>query len=78
MSSSRDRLSSKASLLLTSEIVGLFVNTLTAGDKYTFHNMKQPIEKQLSKKQKLFWFFIAYLEFISNFEQLEKNVIIGA
>ena len=40
-------------LLQISEILGLFVNTLTADDKYSvFHrmNLQQPIETQLSKK----------------------------
>ena len=43
-------------LLPISEILGLFVNTLTADDKYSvFHrmNLQQPIETQLSKKWKI-------------------------
>ena len=42
-------------LLVVSEILGLFVNTLAADDKYSLpnsENLWQPIEMQLSKKQK--------------------------
>ena len=41
------------SLLVTSEIVGLFDDTLTADDKYSFlnnGNFSKPIQMQLSKK----------------------------
>ena len=43
------------SLLVISKILGLFVNTLTADDKYSFHNsenLREPFQMQLSKKQK--------------------------
>ena len=45
-------------LLVVSEILGLFVNTLAADDKYSLpnsENLWQPIEMQLSKKQKNFF-----------------------
>ena len=46
------------SVLVTTQILGLFVNTLTAADKYSCHNMKkflQPIEMGLSRKPKSFF-----------------------
>ena len=64
-------------LLSVSEILALFVNTLTVGDKYSPRNRKnllQPIQHQLSKKQKdLFHVFAGYLKSTSHFEQLEKK-----
>ena len=48
-------------LLVISEILGLFVNTLTANDKYFLlnrKNLQEPIRTQLSKKQKLFVNFL--------------------
>ena len=50
------------------ELWGLFVNILTADDKYSSHNkdnLKEPTQMELSEKQKLFFkFFIAFLKFI--------------
>ena len=43
------------SFLVICKILGLFVNTLTADDKYsvlTMDNLTQQIQMQLSKKQK--------------------------
>ena len=43
------------SLLMICEILGLFVDTLTADDKYCVRsskNLPQPIQMQQSKKQK--------------------------
>ena len=55
------------SVLVLSEILGVFVNTLTAEDKYSY-------QRQLSKKQFLKeLFFAAYLKSTSNFEHLEKE-----
>ena len=52
------------SLLVTCEILGLFFNTLTVNDRYSFRNSRnlpQPIQIQLSKKQKVFsQFFPAF------------------
>ena len=45
------------SLLVISELLGLFDNILTAYHKYSFcnsENLRQPIQMQLSKKQKLY------------------------
>ena len=38
------RLSWKTSLLVRSEILGLFVNTFTADDKYSCHNREKFLE----------------------------------
>ena len=55
---------------MISKIVGLFVNTLSADDKYSLFNTEkimQPIQMQLSKKQKkIFSFFLTFLKPTSN------------
>ena len=56
------QLSWKKSLLLTCQIVGLLVNILAADEKYPVpnrDNLKLPIQKQLSQKQKTFSRFYA-------------------
>ena len=59
------------SLLVTYEILGLFVNVLTADGKYSVKNGEkfwQPNVMHLSKKQKnLFEFFAKSRKFTSNF-----------
>ena len=56
-------------LLVISERLGLFANALTVDD-----NLLQPIEMQLSKKQKVFsQFFAAFVIATSNFENFEKK-----
>ena len=54
------------SVLVICIILGLFVNTLTADDKYsllTMDNLTQQIQMQLSKKQKaLSQFFSTFLK----------------
>ena len=50
--------------LSISETLGVFVNTLTADDKYSLCNRKnlpQPIQLQLSKKNKFFLAFLLYI-----------------
>ena len=50
-----DKFSWKMSLLLRSEILGLFVNTLTVYDRYSLYNrekFQQSIQMQLSKNPK--------------------------
>ena len=45
------------SLLVISEILGLFLNTLTTDEKYSLRNsenLSESIKMQLSKKQKTF------------------------
>ena len=55
----------------------MFVNTLSADDKYSFlnrDNLTQPIQMQLSQKQKSFSeFFCAFLKSSLNFEHFQKK-----
>ena len=72
----------KMSLLVIWETLGVFVNTLTADDKYNLGNcanFQLPITMQLSKKLKTFsQFFVPYLEFTSNFKHFEQKMIVIA
>ena len=65
------------SLVVICEILGLFANTFNADDKYcirNFENLPQPIQIQLSKKQKKFSQLCAkFLKSDSNFEHFEKK-----
>ena len=65
------------SALVTSEIFRLFVNTLTADEKYSRRNMRifwQELQTPLSQKGKiLFGFFIAFLKCAWNLEHSEKK-----
>ena len=64
-------------LLVTSEILGLLINTLTTNEKYTplnNENLPQPIPIQLSKKyKKPFWIFALFLKSTSNLKHSEKK-----
>ena len=55
----------------------MFVNTLTADDKYSLlnrDNLTQQNRTQLSQKQKAFsQFFLAFSKFTLNFEDFEKR-----
>ena len=55
----------------------MFVNTLTADDKYSplnRDNLIQPIRTQLSQKQQAFSeFFLAFSKSTLNFENFEKK-----
>ena len=59
------------------DILRLFVNALTADDKYSGSNMKnfpQQFQTPLSKKQKFFSrFFIAFLKGAWNLEHFQKK-----
>ena len=59
------------------EILRLFVNALTADDKYSGTNMnywRQQFQTPLSQKQKVFsGFFIAFLESAWNFKHFQKK-----
>ena len=59
------------------EILRLFVNALTADDKYSDSNMQnllQQFQTPLSQKQKTFsGFFIAFLECAWNLEHFQKE-----
>ena len=71
------KLIGKISPLVLSEILGLFVNTLTAEAKYPVQGseiFQLPIEMQLSEKPKPFsQLFVPLLDFIVNFEHFEKK-----
>ena len=63
--------------MVTSEILGLFVNTLAADDKCSSdkrQKFSQAIQMQWFKQPKIFYeFFIAFLQSASNFEHLQKK-----
>ena len=65
------------SSLVLGEILGVFVNTLTAGGNYLVpdcENFQLPIEMQLSEKRKTFsQFFVPVLESTSIFKHFEKK-----
>ena len=67
----------KKFLLVIHKILRLFVNTLTVDDKHYLlnrDNLTQPIQIQLSQKQKTFSeFFFAFSKSILNFNYLPKN-----
>ena len=77
MSSIRGKLSCKKSPSVWCEILSLFVNALTADDKYSDSNMQnfpQQFQTPLSKKQKIFsGFFIAFLKCAWNLEHFQKK-----
>ena len=70
-------LSWKKSALVWSEILSLFVNTLTADSKYSHcnvHNFAQQVQTPLSQKQKTFCgCFIGFLKCAWNLENFEKE-----
>ena len=65
------------SAIVRSEILTLFVNTLTTDDKYSRRNMlnfTQQLEAPLPQKQKTFsGLFLAFLKCALNLENLEKE-----
>ena len=66
------------SLLVILKILRLFVNTLTVNDKHYMlnaDNLTQPIQMQLSQKQKTSseFFFFAFLKSILNFKHFAKK-----
>ena len=71
------QLTCKKSLLVTCKISRLFPNTLSADGKYSLlnrDNLTQPIQMQLSRKQKTFSeFFSAFLKSSLNFEHFLKK-----
>ena len=71
------QLSWQKPLLDIYQILGLFVDILTADDKYSLlnkDNLMQPIQMQLSKKQKTFSeIFSAFLKSRLNFEHFRKK-----
>ena len=71
------QLTCKRSLLVTCKISRLFPKTLSADGKYSLlnrDNLTQPIQMQLSRKQKTFSeFFSAFLKSSLNFEHFLKK-----
>ena len=69
-------------MLVLWKILRLFVNTLTADDKYCLlyrDNLTQPIQIRLSQKQKTFsQFFSAFLKSTLNFEHFQKKMTLIA
>ena len=69
-------------MLVLCKILRLFVNTLTADDKYSplnRDNLTQPIQILLSKKQKILCqFFSAFLKSKFNFEHFAKKMTLIA
>ena len=67
----------KKSALVRYEILGMFVNQLTAEYKYSRRNMQtfgQEVQTQLSLKQKIFsGFFISFMKSTWNVEQFQKK-----
>ena len=65
------------SLFMICEILRHFVNTLIIGNKYCLgnsENLLQPIQIQLSRKQKIFSeFFLPFMKATSHFEHLQKK-----
>ena len=65
------------SLLVIYKILRLFVNALTVDDKHyllTRDNLTQPIQMQLSQKQKGFSeFFFAFLKSILNLQDISNK-----
>ena len=76
-SSIRDKLSWKKSSSVWYEILRLFVNTLTADDKYSgsnMQNLQQQLQTALSQKQRIVsGFFIPFLECTWNLEHFQKK-----
>ena len=65
------------SVLVIHKILRLLVNTLTADDKHYLlnrNNLAQPIQIQLSEKQKIFSeFFLPFLKSVLNFKDLRMK-----
>ena len=70
-------MSQKKSVLVRRKALLLFVNTLTADDKYSLlnrDNLTQSIRAQLSQKQKAFYpFFLAFLKCALNLKHFQKK-----
>ena len=73
-----DILSWKNSALVGSEMLGLFVNTVTSHDKYSrcsMHNVGQQFQTPLYQNERsLDQFFIAFVKSSSNLQHSEKKM----
>ena len=67
---------------MTLKVLRLFVNTLTADDKYSFlskDNSMKKIQMHLSQKQKTFsTFFSVFFKYTLNFENFEEKMLLIA
>ena len=67
----------KSHLAVWYEILRLFVNALTADDKYSgsnMQNLRQQFQTPLSQKENTFsWFFIAFLQCAWYFEHFQEK-----
>ena len=72
----------KKSLLVIDKFLRLFVNTLPADEKYYLlnrDNLAQPIQMQLSQKQKTFSQFpFAFLKSTLNYKHFPKKITLRA
>ena len=70
-------MTSKTCLLVTSEILRLFVNTLTADGSYCCYKSQKfwgAIQMKLCKKRKIcYQIFVAFVESTSDFQHVEKK-----
>ena len=70
-------MSQKKSVLVTRKALQLFVNTLSADDKYSLlnrDNLTQQIRTQLSQKQKPFYpFFLPFSKCALNLKYFQKK-----
>ena len=70
-------MSCKKSTLVKFEILGLFVNTLSADDKYSsrnIQNLTQQLQTAIPQKQKTFsGIFITFLRSRTNSDEVFKN-----
>ena len=70
-------MSRKKSVLVRHKALKLFVNTLSADDKYSLlkrDNLKKPIRTQLSQKQKPFYeLLLAFSKSALNLEHFQKR-----
>ena len=70
-------MSQKKSVLVRRKALELFVNTLSADDKYSFlnrDNLAEPLRTRLSQKQKPFHqFFLAFSKLALNLQSFQKK-----
>ena len=70
------QLSYKKSLLLICKISRLFINTLSADNMYSFfnrENLTQPIQMQLSRKEKIFLNFFLHFWYLIEILNISKK-----
>ena len=70
------------SALELGKVLGVFVNTLSADDKYSVQycqNLQLPIQMQLSEKRRRFSeFFVPFLDCTWEFKDIEKKMMVIA